>query len=255
MARNHWDDDPDVAAMRSMRPRGGGTSWGRILFGVLLVACGTFALAYYLPLYRAHTSLVSDHARLRGELESAQSAAKQAQTEAKNLQEQKDELQAERDKRDSAKKSAGAGSESQRDAVLAAIDKAVKKKQGVAALEDDGVRAGIAPSFLLATGKMEIGNGGKDALCALAKASGSGTLRVSAVASDDDVPAALKAKFSTGWAYAGAAAASVAETLEQKCSVAHARLSFGAPSSAASFTSQSPPTPRVEILLETPKKP
>ena len=109
MARNPWDDDADVAAMRSMRPRGGGTSWGRILFGVLLVGTFTFAFAFYVPLYRAHSALVGDHSKLRGELESAQSATKQAQSEAKTLREQKDELQAERDKRESAKQSAGAG--------------------------------------------------------------------------------------------------------------------------------------------------
>jgi hypothetical protein len=254
MARNPWDDDPDVAAMRSMRPRGG-TSWGRILFGVLLVGCGTFAFAYYLPLHRAHSALVSDHGKLRGELESAQSSVKQAQNEAKTLREQKDELQAERDKRDSAKQAAGAGAESVRSAVLAAIDKAVKKKQGVAAVEDDGVRAGISPSFLLATGKLDVSGGGKDALCAIAKASGTGMLRVSAVATDDDVPAALKAKVGNGWGYAGAAAASVADTLESKCGVARTRISLGTPSTAPAFASQSPPTPRVEILLETAKKP
>jgi hypothetical protein len=255
MARNPWDDDPDVAAMRSMRPRGGGTSWGRILFGVLLVGCGTFAFAYYVPLYRAHTALVGDHAKLRGELESTQSATKQAQSEAKTLKEKNEELQAEQDKRDSAKKSAGAGAESVKSAVLAAIDKAVKKKQGAAALEDDGVRAGIAPSFLFSTGKIEVSGGGKEALCALAKAAGSGVLRVSAVATDDDVPASLKSKYESGWAFAGGAAGSVAETLEGKCSVPHARVTLGSPSTSPAFASQSPPTPRVEILLETPKKP
>lgn len=254
MARNPWDDDPDVAAMRSMRPGGGGTSWGRILFGVLLVGCGTFAFAYYVPLYRAHSALVSDHSKLRGELENAQSAAKEAQGELKTLKEKNEELTAERDKRESAQKSAGAGATSLRDAVLTAIDKAVKKKQGVAAVEDDGVRAGLAPSFVLSTGKLEVSGSGKEALCAIAKASGTSVLRVSAVASDGDVPAALKAKVESGWAYAAAVAGSVAEALESQCSVAHARVTLGSPSSAAAFTSQSPPTPRVEILLENPKK-
>jgi F0F1-type ATP synthase membrane subunit b/b' len=248
MARNPWDDDPDVAAMRSMRPRGS-TSWGRILFGVLLVACGTFAFAYYLPLHRAHSALVGDHDKLRRELESAQSSVKQAQNEAKTLREQKEELQAAADKRDSAKQSAGAGAEAVRSAVLAAIDKAVKKKQAVAAVEDDGVRAGIAPGFLLTNGKLDVSAGGKDALCALAKASGTSVLRVSAVAADDDVPAALKAKIENGWAYAGATAASVAHTLESSCAVARTRISLGTPSTAASFMTQSPPTPRVEILV------
>jgi hypothetical protein len=108
---------------------------------------------------------------------------------------------------------------------------------------------------LLSTGKLDVSGGGTDALCALATASGTSTLRVSAVAADGDVPAALKAKVSNGWAYAGAVAASVAETLESKCSVARARISLGSPSAAQAFASQSPPSPRVEILLETKAKP
>ena len=66
---------------------------------LLLDLCGTFAFAYYLPLHRAHSALVSDHAKLRGELESAQRSLKQAQNEAKTVREQKDELQAAADER------------------------------------------------------------------------------------------------------------------------------------------------------------
>ena len=48
-------EDPDLKAMRaSMRPSGGSMRWGRILTAVLVVACLTFAFAFYLPLLRAH---------------------------------------------------------------------------------------------------------------------------------------------------------------------------------------------------------
>ena len=65
----NWQDDPDLAAMR---PRRGSTPWGRILVGILIVGCGTFGLAYYLPLNRAHHALTDDHARLRQKLEGIQ---------------------------------------------------------------------------------------------------------------------------------------------------------------------------------------
>jgi hypothetical protein len=147
------------------------------------------------------------------------------------------------------------GSDSAKFAGLARIDMRTGEIKPIHEGRAAGYGAVLAPAFLLSTGKLDVSGGGKDALCALAKASGSGMLRVSAVAADDDVPAALKAKVPNGWAYAGAAAASVADTLETKCGVARTRISLGSPSTATAFASQSPPSPRVEILLETSKKP
>jgi len=258
MAKNHWDDDPDVAAMRgSMRPRGGGSSWGRILFGVLIVACGTFGFAYYLPLHRAHGSLVGDHARLRAELENAQSSVKQVQGELKTATEKRDELQAEKDKRDAAKQALSAGAESVRQGLLASLEKPAKKKQALVGMDDGSIRVALSSSFVFSTGKLEVSGSGKDALCAIAKAAGSGSLKVRSVAAADDIPAALRTKFESDWEYNGAAAASVAEELESKCSVPSARLSTeGTPGAAASpaFAGEKAPTPRVEILLGA-KKP
>jgi chemotaxis protein MotB len=252
MARNPWDDDPDILAMRgSMRPRGA-TSWGRILFGVLIVACGTFGLAYYLPLFRAHAALVKDHSRLRSEVETARSSLKQAQSDLKTANEKREELEAERDKRESEKKALGAGSEATKSSLLASLDKPAKKKQALVGVDEGGVRVALASSFLFSTGKIDVSDSGKDALCNIAKASAQGTLRVTSIAADGDIPAALKTKYENAWEYTGAASASVANTLENKCSVARARLTIesapGAPASPA-FAGQSLPAPRVEILL------
>ncbi len=255
MARNPFDDDPDVAAMRSMRPRSGPTSWGRVLFGVLVVVSGTFGFAYYLPLYRAHAALVSDHARLRGELEGVESNLKQTREELKTVSERKDELQAEHEKVEAAAKSQSAGAQSLRDKLLDALDKPEKKKQAMVGLDDAGVRVALASSFLFSTGKIDVSSSGRAALCELAKSSGSATLNVSGVATDDDVPALLKSKLPSAWAYTGAAAASVAETLESKCQVPRGRLRLGSvPGGSAAFAGQSPPSPRVEIVVGTAKK-
>jgi len=258
MAKNHWDDDPDVAAMRgSMRPRGGGSSWGRILFGVLIVACGTFGLAYYLPLHRAHGSLVGDHARLRAELENARSSVKQVQGELKTVTEKRDELQAEKDKRDAVKQAASAGGESTKATLLTALEKPAKSKKAAVGVDEAGVRVALGASFLFSTGKVELTTAGRTALCDIAKAGSASSLRISGVASDDDVPAALESKYANAWEYTAAATASVADTLESKCSVARARLTIeNAPGAAASpaFGGQAPSAPRIEITLGA-KKP
>src|SRR6186997_3437598 len=85
----NWQDDPDLAAMR---PRGGSTPWGRVAFGVLFVGCGTFALAYYLPLNRAHHALADDHAKLRGELTNVQQNLTKVEAELKEATAKRDEL-------------------------------------------------------------------------------------------------------------------------------------------------------------------
>jgi len=255
MARNPFDDDPDVAAMRSMRPRSGPTSWGRVLFGVLVVVSGTFGFAYYLPLFRAHAALVSDHARLRGELEGTESNLKQTREELKTVTERKDELEAEHDQAEAAAKSKSAGAESLRDKLLGALDKPAKKKQALVGLDDTGVRVALSSSFLFSAGKIDVSSSGRVALCDIAKASSSATLNVIAVAADDDVPALLKSKLPNAWAYTGAAAASVAETLESKCQIPRERLRLGGvPAGASVFAGQSPPSPRVEIVVGTAAK-
>ena len=132
-----------------------------------------------------------------------------------------------------------------------ALDKPAKKKQAAVGVDDTGVRVALSAGFLFSTGKIELTTAGRAALCDIAKAGGGSSLHVSGVANDDDVPAALKAKYSNAWEYAAAIAASVADTLETKCSVARTRLSIESPPAAAAqaFGGQAPSAPRVEITL------
>jgi flagellar motor protein MotB len=252
MARNPWNDDPDVAAMR---PRRGPMPWGRVLIGVVLVGCGTFGLAYYLPLYRAHRSLSDDHSRLRGQLETAQGTLGKVQSDLKSVTEKHDELAAERDKRESATKGKSAELAGVKSALAAALEKSVKKKQVLVGSDDSGVRVALSSAFLFTTGKVEPSGSGRAALCEVAKASGSRPLRVVGVTGE--VPALLKLKFPNSWAYTGAATASVAETLAEKCAVLPARISTeapGAPRPAGSaFGGETPAATRVEIVISAPE--
>jgi hypothetical protein len=252
MARNPWNDDPDIAAMR---PKRGTMPWGRIFIGVVVVGCGTFGLAYYLPLYRAHRSLSDDHARLRSELESAQGALGKARSELKSVSEKHDELAAERDKRESAAKGKSSELSGVKSALGTALEKSIKKKQIVLGLDDSGVRVALSASFALASGKVETSGSAGAALCDIAKASSGRPLRVVSVA--DEVPAALEPKFSNAWAYNAAASAAVADTLAAKCSVARARISAespGAPKPAGTaFGGETLPPVRVEVVIAPPE--
>ena len=87
-------EDPEVEAMRaSMRPPAGPMRWGRVLTGVLVVACATFALAYYLPLQRAHTALTTHFAELRSKVDSANRAVEESRRSAKELSDKNQALQ------------------------------------------------------------------------------------------------------------------------------------------------------------------
>ncbi len=246
----NWQDDPDLAAMR---PRGGNTPWGRVLLGVLVVGCGTFALAYYLPLNRAHHALTADHARLRSEVEAVQQKATKAEADFKAASDKRDELEEQVKKYEAKASGQSDDAVSTKAALAAAVDKAAKKKLASVGADAAGARVAIAPGVLFTAGKVEVSASGQSTLCAIGKAAGSRSLRVSGVAKDDEVPAALKSKFASAWGYTSAAAAEVASTLHEKCGIAGSKLyaegSDGSRPAVQAFSAEKPPAPRIEILI------
>ncbi|HTQ08125.1 MAG TPA: hypothetical protein VMI54_29930 [Polyangiaceae bacterium] len=251
----NWQDDPDLAGLR---PRRGSTPWGRIFLGVLFVGCGTFALAYYLPLYRAHHALSDDHARLREKLESVEQTLAKTESDLKSATAKRDELAANAEQEEAKRSKSSSDFGAVKDAFAAAADKAVKKKAAVVGADANGARVALAPSQLFAAGKLDVSASGASLLCAVAKAAGSRPLHVLGVATDADVPAQLKTKYSTAWEYTAAAAASVAATLHEKCSVPGTRLyaeaSDGSRPISPAFGG-SAPSPRIELAVTSDAKP
>lgn len=252
----NWQDDPDLAAMR---PRGGSTPWGRVAFGVLFVGCGTFALAYYLPLNRAHHALADDHARLRSEFTTVQQKFTKAEAELKEASAKRDELDEVVKKLDAKSSGQAQDASSLKSALNAAVEKQAKKKLAVVGSDAAGARVALAAGALFTAGKVEVSAGAVATLCAVAKAAGSRSIHVIGVATDDDVPALLKPKFSSAWGYTSAMAAEVASTLREKCSVAGSKLyaeaSDGTRPTSPAFSPEKPPVPRIELLLTSDAKP
>jgi len=251
----NWQDDPDLAALR---PRGGSTPWGRIFLGVMLVSCGTFGLAYYLPLYRAHLALVDDHATLRSEVDSIKQKLTQTESELKSTTEKRDELETEVKASQAKASSQASDVSSQKSALESAVEKLAKKKLAVVGGDATGARVAFVPGALFTPGKLEPSASGAAALCAVAKAAGTKSLHVIGVATDDEVPSALKSQYPNAWEYASAAAGAVASALHDKCSVAGAKLyseaSDGSRPASPAFASDKPPAPRVEIVLTSEPK-
>jgi chemotaxis protein MotB len=226
MARDPFADDPDLRAMRSsMRPQRGSAPWVGLLVGVALVACGTFIFAYYVPLYRAHETLATSHGRIMQQIKSLEDTLTQAQATLKSEIARRETLEAEKRQRDTSTKSSASELESVRATLGQKLEGPVSKKQAGLALDADKLVVVLGSSALFSTGKVEVSGGGKNLLCEIGKAAAGRPVRVEASTDDSGVPALLKLKYTNEFSLSAAAAASVANTLEDKCNVKATQLS------------------------------
>jgi len=225
MAKNPWADDPDMKAMRASTRQRGSAPWAGLLVGVALVACGTFIFAYYVPLYRAHGTLASSHGRIMQQIKGLEDTLSQAQATLKSEIAKRETLESEKRQRDTASKSSASELEPVKGTLAQKLEGPISKKQGAVALDGDRLVVVLGSGALFGTGKVDVSAGGKNLLCEIGKAAGSRHVRVVATTDDGGVPAVLKLKYPNDFALSAAAAASVANTLEEKCSVPADKLS------------------------------
>lgn len=215
-----------MKAMRaSMRPQRGSAPWAGLLVGVALVACGTFIFAYYVPLYRAHQTLSASHGRIMQQITTLEDTLTQAQATLKAETAKNQTLEAEKRQRESATKSSASDLDPIKSALAQKLEGPISKKQAAVAVDGDRLVVALGSGALFSTGKVEVSGSGKNVLCEIAKAAGGRLVHVESSTDDGGVPAALKLKYTNDWALSGAAAANVADTLEEKCSVQSSKLS------------------------------
>lgn len=259
MGKNPFEEmDPDLKAMgASMRPSAGPLRWGRVLTGVLVVACLTFAFAYYLPLQRAHEALIRQFSQLQAQVETANRSVQQAQAETKELAEKKQALEQEIEQTKQLAKTAADAQQAAKSALEAKLQKVVAKDQAAIGFEDGQAVASLALGYVLTRGKLAVSPDGKTALCSVAGAANKKTIRVLAVADKASIPATLAGKLKTPLDYSGAVAGLVVETLLDKCSVEPARVSATAfpaePAANGKLEGKRVKGPRVELWLDSAK--
>ena len=259
MGKNVFEDmDPDLKAMRaSLGPSAGTMRWGRVLTGVLVVACATFAFAFYVPLLRAHEALTKQFLALQSQGESTNRSLQEARDQAKESAEQKQALQEQIAQTKQADRSGSDASASVKSALEAKLQKLLAKDQAAVGTADGQAVATLSLNYLLGRGKLELSPDGKATLCGVAAASNKKTIRVLAIADKKSIPATLAAKLKTPLDYGGAVATLVAQTLLDKCSVDAAHLSATSfpsePSASAKLEGKKLPGPRVELWLDTAK--
>jgi chemotaxis protein MotB len=256
MGKNPFDEDSDVQAMRaSMRPAGGQVRWGKVLTGVLVVACVTFALGYYLPLRGAHQALTTRFAELQSKVDSANRAAEEARKRAKELGDKQQALESQADQAKQSEKKSAEASQAIKSALETKLKTAVGKDQASMGVAGSQAVAALSLRYVLSAGKVEVSPQGKVALCAVATASGERPIRVLTVTDKKGIPAALAQKLKTPLQYSAAVSQVVAEALLDKCSVAPARVSAigvsGEPAASPKHDGKKLGGPRVELWLDS----
>ncbi len=215
-----WEDASDFGPYGKSR----GTSWGRVFVLVLLVGMGTFVAAYYLPLYRAQQKLGAQYRDLSQKSQSLSDALTKAQAAVKSVTEERDQLQAEHDKRESTKKTETDQLDHLRADLSTKLDKLVKK--GSALVTGTGsLIVALDAAALFTPQKLDLSVPGGAICCDIAKSAGSQSLHVSGwMAEDAPVPLPLVSSYGNPWALSSARAAAVAQSLEDKCSLAAAQI-------------------------------
>lgn len=255
MGRNPFEEDPDVQAMRtSMRPGTGALQWGRVLTGVLVVVCVTFALAYYLPLRSAHQTLVLRFTELQSKVDSANRALEDSHQRAKELSDKQQELEGQADQVKQTEKKRAEASQAIKTALESKLKTALGKDQAAVGVSGGQAVTALSLGYLLAPGKLDVSPQGKVALCTVASASSDRTIRVLAITDKKSIPTALAPKLKTPLRYSVAVSQLVAETLLDKCNVAHARVSAtgvaAEPASSPKHDGKKLIGPRVDLWLE-----
>lgn len=248
-------EDPELQAMRaSMRPAAGQVRWGRVLTGVLVVACATFAVAYYLPLRRAHETLAARFAELQSKVDAANRAVEESRGRVEELGEKTQTLQSQLDgvaQREKARVEAGRALKS---ALEGQLQKPIGGGQAAVAVVDGRVMASLSLGYLLARGKLELSPPGKVALCGIASTSSKHAIRVVAIAGKKDIPGAVALKLKTPLEYNLAVAALVTRTLADSCKASPTQLSAtgvpAEPAASSQLDGKKLAGPRIELWLE-----
>ncbi|MGC4092225.1 MAG: hypothetical protein QM756_30960 [Polyangiaceae bacterium] len=176
MARNPWENDPDLQAFAGRRS--GGMPWGRVLVGLVVVGGLTFVGAYYLPLFRAHDTLSAEHQRSVDQSHTLERSLADAKADLQKAAARRDELEAEKQKRESGSVSAASELEGLRSELSSKLDKAEKKSLAAVALKNGVLSVSLADALLFSPKKLEPSAGGKQVLCDVAKAAAARSIRI-----------------------------------------------------------------------------
>jgi flagellar motor protein MotB len=219
MGKNDWQkalDNDDWTAASA--PKRSGRGW-RVTSMLLLTAFAAFAVAYYWPLYRAHSALNDHYRRLSKEAATQRQQLTDTVATLKAVAEERDKLaeHAQQDQKDeSARK--------QRiDRLERSIEPTLKpfKGKGLALTrEGDKIVVSLSSPALIGHGTADVTAFGKRALCAIAQSIKTGSLKVVVIGSG----ATAQPKGTFSFPLASARAGNAAEQLGEGCGLESSQI-------------------------------
>ena len=202
------------------------TRWGRVVFGLLLVAGATFVAAYYLPLYRAHQKLGDQYRELGQRAQSQSVSLAKVDAELKSTIAQRDRLQAERDQQNVAQNADVAQQERARAALSSKLDKFLKKGTVQVVSSGGSLLVAFSSALLFQPQRLDLAPTARALLCDVAKGAEAKSLIIrDTVADGSALSAPLAKSYPSPWAFSAARAAVVVQALEGGCAVPASRLS------------------------------
>jgi hypothetical protein len=256
MGKNTFEElDPDVQAMRaSMRPSAGPLRWGRVLTGVLLVGCLTFAFAYHLPLQQAHQTLTARFTELSSQADSSKRALEEARKSAKELGDKQQALERQLSEVKQLEQQRASAGQELTSTLKSKLEKPLSKNQAAVGSAAGQTMAALSLDYVVTRGKLATAPQGQVALCSAAGAAGKRALRVVAIADQKSIPPALAKTYKTPLQYSVAVATLVAETLLEKCNTDPSRLTAAGvpaePPAPSKLEGKKLAGPRVELWID-----
>lgn len=237
--------------------------WVRLVPALLLVASATFVAAYYVPLRRAHVLLLEEQRKSNERGKDLEQTLSQVRGELQAKTAQLEKIEAERQQTEAAKKSSVERVEQLKTELAAKLDKQIKKGTAALAVADGQAFIVLPETAVFLPYKVDVSPQGRVLLCQVAStvaAVGPAPIRVGAVSGPPDlVPPVLQRDYPTPWALSAARAASVAQALQEACSVPGARLSAVGHAehdpAGAALGETKLPAERVEISIALPGEP
>lgn len=229
MGRNDWSklaDTEELASVGVSRHRGRG--W-KIVAGLLFVGSATFTVAYYIPLYRAHSQL---RAEFKATSTEAANFRKQLVDTVATLNQTSDDCSKLRAKVHEREKNTAAFG-SQLEKLERSMQAPLKKFQGKGRLalerQQEKLRVTLAAPVLVAPAGGDLTDAGKKALCALG-----GTLKDSAIrVVVQGLGVDPADKTGSAWQLAATRAGNAAQLLSKNCGVESSRIEVAVSPSAA----------------------
>jgi flagellar motor protein MotB len=239
MGKSDWQkaiDNDDWTAVGA--PKRQGRGW-RVAAILLLTAFAAFAVAYYVPLYRAHSALNDHYRRLSKEATTQRQQLTDTLATLKGVAEERDKLvdRAQKQQKDDS------GRKQRMDRLERGFEPTLKpfRGKGLAIARDgDNLALAMGSPALISHGTADITTFGKRALCAIAQAVKTGAFKVTVVG----FGVTEKPKQGFSFPLASGRAGNVAHQLSDGCGLEASQIAVAIDQSLLS------PTQGVRLVIE-----